>query len=118
MIASSWPDGSRTRTSWSSTEGALGVYYGPYDEDFGYVTLEAMSVARPVVATADSGGPLEFVREGVTGFVAAPKPRAIGAALDRLHERRRDLGTMGAAGRETVEALVPPWPEVVARLLS
>ena len=63
-------------------------------------------------------GAARTVREGVTGFVAAPKPRAIGAALDRLHERRRDLGTMGAAGRETVEALVPPWPEVVARLLS
>lgn len=98
--------------------GALGVYYGPFDEDFGYVTLEAMSVCRPVVATSDSGGPLEFVRDGVTGFVAPPKPRGIAAALDRLHARRDDLATMGVAGREAVEERVPAWPDVVARLLS
>ena len=26
--------------------GALGVYYGPFDEDFGYVTLEGFAAAR------------------------------------------------------------------------
>ena len=29
--------------------GALGVYYGPYDEDYGYVTLEGFAAHRPVV---------------------------------------------------------------------
>jgi glycosyltransferase involved in cell wall biosynthesis len=98
--------------------GALAAYYGPFDEDFGYVTLEAMAVRRPVVVTSDSGGPLEFVRDGVNGLVAAPKPRAIAAAFDRLHAQRDRLPAMGAAGRTTVDERVPGWPEVVARLLS
>jgi glycosyltransferase involved in cell wall biosynthesis len=98
--------------------GALGVYYGPFDEDFGYVTLEAMAVGRPVVATSDSGGPLEFVQDGETGFVAPPKPRGIASAFDRLHARRDGLPAMGLAGRKVVEERVPAWPEVVARLLS
>ena len=98
--------------------GALAVYYGPFDEDFGYVTLEGMAACRPVVATADSGGPLEFVRDGHNGLVVAPKPRAIGAAFDRLAADGVAPAALGAAGRATVAQLVPEWPEVVARLLS
>ncbi|MCH6547000.1 MAG: MotA/TolQ/ExbB proton channel family protein [Gemmatimonadetes bacterium] len=41
--------------------GALGVVYAPYDEDYGYVTLEAFLAHRPVITAADSGEPLEFV---------------------------------------------------------
>jgi glycosyltransferase involved in cell wall biosynthesis len=97
---------------------ALGVYYGPFDEDFGYVTLEGFAARRPVVTLADSGGPLEFVHEGQTGLVAAPEPRAIAGAFDRLFADRADAARMGAAGRELLEREVPAWPEVVARLLG
>ena len=41
--------------------GALGVVYTPYDEDFGYVTLEAFLARKPVITARDSGGTLEFV---------------------------------------------------------
>jgi glycosyltransferase involved in cell wall biosynthesis len=98
--------------------GALAAYYGPFDEDFGYVTLEAMAACRPVVATSDSGGPLEFVHDGINGLVVSPKPRAVAAAFDRLHADRERLSGMGAAGRATVNDRVPEWPEVVGRLLS
>src|SRR6185295_12776263 len=46
----------------------LGVYYAPYDEDYGYVTVEAFKAAKPVITTADAGGVLEFVEDGVNGF--------------------------------------------------
>lgn len=98
--------------------GALAVFYGPYDEDFGYVTLEGMAARRPVVATADSGGPLEFVRDGTNGLVVPPRPRAIASAFDRLATDGDQLTAMGAAGRATVADRVPEWPEVVERLLS
>jgi glycosyltransferase involved in cell wall biosynthesis len=98
--------------------GALAVYYGPYDEDFGYVTLEAMAARRPVVVTTDSGGPLELIRDGLTGLVVDPKPRAVASAFDRLASDRDRAGDMGAAGLRELEETVPPWPEVVARLLS
>jgi len=98
--------------------GALGVYYGPFDEDFGYVTLEAMAAHRPLVVPRDSGGPLEFVREGESGLIVDPEPEALAAALDRLHEDRDAAARMGAAGRAGLERTVPDWPEVVGRLLS
>ena len=97
---------------------ALGVYYGPFDEDFGYVTLEGFAARRPVVTLTDSGGPLEFVSDGETGFVAEPDPGAIADAFDRLFSDRRASARMGANGREVLEREVPAWPEVVARLLA
>jgi glycosyltransferase involved in cell wall biosynthesis len=97
---------------------ALGVYYGPFDEDFGYVTLEAFAAERPVITLTDSGGPLEFVLDGETGFVTPPEPRAIAEAFDRLYAERAAAAKMGAAGRDVLEREVPAWPEVVARLLG
>ncbi|MEM8934752.1 MAG: glycosyltransferase family 4 protein, partial [Acidobacteriota bacterium] len=55
----------------------LAVFFGPLEEDYGYVTLEAMLSAKPVITCSDSGGPLEFVEDGETGFVTDPRPEAI-----------------------------------------
>ena len=68
--------------------GALAVYYGPFDEDYGYVTLEGYAAHRPVVTLSDAGGPLEFVVEGETGLVTPPEPKAIAEAFDRLYVDR------------------------------
>ena len=98
--------------------GALGVYYGPFDEDYGYVTLEGFAAQRPVVTTADSGGPLEFVTDGDTGLVAPPEPREIAAAFDRLFADRQLAGRLGTAGNEKLRARVPTWPDVVAHIVE
>ena len=66
-------------------ETALGVYYGPFDEDYGYVTIEGFAAHRPIVVLSDAGGPLEFVTDGETGFVTPPEPGAIAHAFDRLY---------------------------------
>jgi len=99
-------------------EEALAVYYGPFDEDYGYVTLEGFAADRPVVTLADSGGPLEFVADGQTGLVAAPEPKAIADAFDRLFVDRELAARLGAAGNALVRTEVPRWPDVVARLLD
>ena len=99
-------------------EEALAVYYGPFDEDYGYVTLEGFAADRPVVTLTDSGGPLEFVADGETGLVAAPEPKAIADAFDRLFVDRDLAARLGAAGNALVRAEVPRWPDVVARLLD
>lgn len=98
--------------------GALGVYYGPYDEDYGYVTLEAMAARKPVVTLSDSGGPLELVRDGENGIVAAPKPREIAGALAALANDPDVARAMGDAGHKLLRETVPAWPEVVSRLLG
>ncbi|MGH2724182.1 MAG: glycosyltransferase family 4 protein [Actinomycetota bacterium] len=98
--------------------GCLAAYYGPYDEDYGYVTLEAMAARRPVITTTDSGGPLELVRDGHTGLVVEPKPRPIAGAIDRLAADRDVAGAMGAAGQRLFRERIPRWPQVVERILS
>ncbi len=92
------------------------MYYGPFDEDYGYVTLEGFAARRPVVTLTDAGGPLEFVTDGETGLVTPPEPQAIAHAFDRLFSNRPLAKKMGEAGNEKLRATVPGWPEVVARL--
>jgi glycosyltransferase involved in cell wall biosynthesis len=95
---------------------ALGVYYGPFDEDYGYVTLEGFAAHRPVVTLTDAGGPLEFVEDHATGFVVPPEPEAIAHAFDVLFSNRPKAKAMGEAGHAVLRERVPDWPEVVARL--
>jgi glycosyltransferase involved in cell wall biosynthesis len=95
---------------------ALGVYYGPYDEDYGYVTIEGFAARRPVVTLTDAGGPLEFVTDHQTGFVVPPEPEQIAHAFDVLYSNRPQARAMGEAGNALIRERVPGWPEVVARL--
>ena len=82
----------------TSTAGALGVIFPPYDEDYGYVTLEAFLSGKPVVTTTDAGGPNEFVVDGVNGRVTAPDPEALGEAIRFLAADARRAAALGDAG--------------------
>lgn len=95
---------------------AAAVVYAPYDEDYGFVTLQAFLAGVPVVTTDDSGGVLEWVEHEVTGLVTDGTPEAMGAALDRLVEDRQLAERLGAAGRERVKEL--RWENVVSTLLG
>jgi glycosyltransferase involved in cell wall biosynthesis len=96
--------------------GALGVVYVPYDEDYGYVTLQAFLAGKPVVTTTDAGGVLEWVEDGVTGFVVDPTPEAVADAVDRLAADPEAARAMGEKGRARAAGL--QWDEVVRRLLA
>lgn len=97
---------------------ALGVFFGPHDEDYGYITLEAMLSAKPVLTCQDSGGPLAFVLEGETGHILPPEPQAIAAAIDRLHASPERAARMGRAGRERYQQLGISWKTTLDRLLE
>lgn len=96
----------------------LGVVFPPLDEDYGYITLEAMLSRKPVVTCRDSGGPLEFVDDGQTGWVAEGTPAGLAAAMDRLWRDRTQAAAMGAAGRDKYAALDISWDHVVRTLLE
>jgi glycosyltransferase involved in cell wall biosynthesis len=96
--------------------GALAVIYAPFDEDYGYVTLQAFLAGKPVITARDSGGVLEWVEDGVTGFVTDGTPEAVGAAVMRLAQDRALAQRMGAAARAAVRDL--SWPPVVRELLG
>jgi glycosyltransferase involved in cell wall biosynthesis len=96
--------------------GALGVVYVPFDEDYGYVTLEAFLSGKPVITCSDSGGPLEFVTDGENGFVCAPDAAAIAAAIAGLGADRALAARLGQAGM--VRARAVTWDGVVEQLLG
>ena len=99
-------------------EQALAVCYLPFDEDYGYVTLEAMLAERPVIVAKDSGGPTEFIEHECDGFVVEPEPRAIAECLDKLFQDRALARRMGMRGREKIEAMNLSWQYVVERIIS
>jgi glycosyltransferase involved in cell wall biosynthesis len=96
--------------------GALAVVYPPFDEDFGYVTLEAFLARKPVVTCVDSGGPNEFVVDGVNGFVCAPDPEELAAAINRLSADRGTAAAMGDAGHDVAARIT--WDGVIEKLTS
>lgn len=96
--------------------GALAVAYPPFDEDFGYVTLEGFLARKPVITCTDSGGPNEFVRHGENGFVCAPEPSDVATAINRLSGDRRLAAALGDAGHAVASAIT--WDGVIERLIA
>lgn len=96
--------------------GALAVLFAPYQEDYGYVTLEAFHASKPVITATDSGGPLEFITHGVSGLVAEPAAEALAAAVRELAGNRQRAAEMGEAGRRVATAIT--WEGVVERLVA
>jgi glycosyltransferase involved in cell wall biosynthesis len=95
---------------------ARGVLYVPFDEDYGYVTLEAFLSGKPVITCRDSGGTLEFVVDGENGFVCEPEPEAIGAAIGQLAADRALASRLGQAGMARARTVT--WDGVVEQLLG
>ncbi len=95
---------------------AMAIVYAPFDEDFGYVTIEAFLSKKPVITVSDAGGPLEFVEDDVSGYVCAPEPEAIASAINRLAANRPRLAELGGAGYERASAIT--WDAVIDRLLA
>ena len=96
--------------------GARAVVFVPIDEDYGYITLEAMLAARPVITVTDAGGPLEFIRDGQDGLVTPPEPAALGAAFARVMQDRAGAERMGAAALASYRASGITWDRVVETL--
>jgi glycosyltransferase involved in cell wall biosynthesis len=96
----------------------LAVFFGPMDEDYGYVTLEAMLAAKPVITCSDSGGPLEFVEHGISGFVSNPHPEEIAEAIETLSNKKATAEQMGRAGLEAYRRMGISWDNVLDTLLK
>ena len=95
---------------------ALAVVYPPFDEDFGYVTLEAFLSRKPVITCGDSGGPNEFIVDGVNGFSTEPTPEALAAAINTLASDKARAARMGDAGFSSAAAVT--WDGVIEKLVQ
>lgn len=95
---------------------ALAVYYGPYQEDYGYVTLEGLFSGKPLLTHVDSGGPLEFVKQGQNGFVLESDLQLLAETLDLLHEKKHLAKSLGMNGLERIKQSGINWDSVIEKL--
>ncbi|HTW94056.1 MAG TPA: glycosyltransferase family 4 protein [Tepidisphaeraceae bacterium] len=73
-------------------------------EPFGLAILEAMALAKPVIATR-AGGPLEIVEDNRTGLLVPPSnPTALADAIIALLGDIERAHSMGIAGRQRFES--------------
>jgi glycosyltransferase involved in cell wall biosynthesis len=97
----------------------LAVVVPPRDEDsYGYPSLEASHSCKPIVTLSDSGGVLEFVRDGVEGLVAEPDPRSLARAFDRLYDDRAYAERLGGNSNRRRDEMNIGWDHVVRRLVG
>uniref|UniRef100_A0A914HMN3 Alpha-1,3/1,6-mannosyltransferase ALG2 n=1 Tax=Globodera rostochiensis TaxID=31243 RepID=A0A914HMN3_GLORO len=78
------------------------VVYTPEREHFGIVPLEAMFMRCPVVAV-NSGGPLESIGDGTTGFLRDSDPEEFGKVMKMAVDEPTQMRELGKAGRIRVE---------------
>ena len=92
------------------------VCFTPYDEDYGFVTVEAFSSRKAVITCSDSGGPAELVNHGVTGRVVPPTADALATALREITDDLPLAERLGGTALEHVAAMT--WERAVQRLLQ
>jgi glycosyltransferase involved in cell wall biosynthesis len=92
------------------------VVFPPFNEDYGFVTVEAFMCGKPVITCADSGGPAELVRDGQNGYVTAPDPEALAVAMRTLMDDRHLAASLGEEGHRFASAMT--WPDAVRQLLA
>ncbi len=96
----------------------MAVYFGAYDEDYGYITLEGFFSEKPVIVHKDAGGPLEFVEDGKNGFVIDQNPIEIAKKIDYLFEHKDEAEKLGKYGRESLKKKNMSWDYVIEHLLE
>ena len=95
---------------------ALVVPFVTEREDFGFITLEAFNSSKPVITCNDSGEPSYIVRDGESGFISPPDPKAIASKLEYFYDHPETAKKMGERGKESVRDIT--WNKVSEKLLS
>ena len=97
---------------------ALAIYFGAYNEDYGYISLEAMYSEKPVIVHKDSGGPLEFVEDNVNGYVIDNDPKEIAKKIDYLYDHKQEAKKMGQSGKRSLIEKNINWDYVIDALVN
>jgi len=90
----------------------------PFNEDYGYVAIEAAAAAKPIIATSDSGGILSFAKHEVTGWVVDPNVDALASAMSAVFKNTERTREYGFAALQLMESQMNEWPQIVDRLVS
>ena len=90
------------------------VFFAPFDEDYGYITLEAFLSKVPIISTTDSGGILEFAEDGKNSYITNPEPEEIGNAINKIILNKKIAQEFGERGYEKVKNI--SWNNVIDKL--
>ena len=82
-------------------DSCLALLYTPSGEHFGICPLEGMYAGKPVIAVS-SGGPLETIVDGKTGFLCDPTPDAFAEKMFQLVSHPDMAKQMGTTGKQHV----------------
>ena len=95
----------------------LMVIFPPVDEDYGYVTPEAMRASKAVLTLRDAGGAAEFVEHQRSGFIEQPDARSLAMAMSRAWNDHAMVERMGAEARKRVDSIDLSWERIVDNLV-
>ena len=95
---------------------ALFVPFIPYDEDFGYIGLEAMRCAKTVLGCTDSGGFTELIEPDESGILVPPDIDAIREAMEKLILDRQKTKIMGEKAKSSTEYIT--WDNFAKKLMD
>ena len=93
------------------------VVFPSVGEPFGIVPIEAQAAWTPVIATK-SGGPMESVVDGETGFLV--EPNSVNALAEKIlyfDQNKQVAKSMGITGRKNVETMFS-WEKATEQLLE
>jgi glycosyltransferase involved in cell wall biosynthesis len=94
------------------------VFFGCYDEDYGYVTLESMFSRKPVIVFTDAGGPTEFINDNVNGCIVPVDSKRLATTIDQLSSDQSLAEKMGNKAYESMTEKEVSWENVISRLLA
>lgn len=94
------------------------VYFGCYDEDYGYISLEAQLSKKPLLIHPDAGGPVEFIEHGQSGFIVEPKAQSLAQVMDQLSDDSSLAEKMGSHGYNDLLKKNVSWENVIQKLLA
>ena len=95
---------------------ARALFYAPYDEDYGYATIEAFLAQKPVITSNDSGEVRLFVEETGSGLVSDTNPHNIANNMSKIYDMtNKELREMAQPGYELAKNIT--WDNILKKLV-
>ncbi|MEO0145045.1 MAG: glycosyltransferase family 4 protein [candidate division WOR-3 bacterium] len=96
----------------------LAVIFPSYKEDYGYITLEAMYSHKAVITCTDSGGPTEFIKHGVNGFIINPDKNFLAETIEKMYKDKKKTIEMGRLAYKKISSLDISWQRVIEKFIK
>lgn len=95
---------------------ARGIFYSPFDEEYGYATIEAFLAKKPVITCDDSGEVQSFVKETGGGLISDTDPKNIAENISKIYKMSdHELNAMALPGYEFAKKIT--WDKIIEKLV-